>query len=51
MLGHAPAVGFREGPRNDARTIARYFGMTEDRVIPAAGLMESGVRRPRRKVN
>ena len=41
MLGYAHPAGFRGGPRNDAGTIARYFGMPEDRVARAAALIES----------
>lgn len=44
MLGHAHPAGFREGPRNDAGTIARYFGLPEDRFVRAAGLIESADR-------
>lgn len=44
MLGYAHAAGFREGPRNDAGTIARYYGIPEDRVVRAAGLIESADR-------
>jgi hypothetical protein len=44
LLGHAHPAGFREGSRNDARTIARYFGLPEDRVVRTAGLIESADR-------
>lgn len=44
MLGYAHPAGFREGPRNDAGTIARYYGIPEDRVVRAAGLIESADR-------
>lgn len=44
MLGYAHAAGFREGPRNDAGTIARYYGMPKDRVVRAVGLIESADR-------
>lgn len=44
MLGYAHAAGLREGPRNDAGNIAQYFGMPEDRVVRAAGMMESADR-------
>lgn len=44
MFGYAHAAGFREGPRNDAGTIARYYGIPEDRVVRAAGLIESADR-------
>lgn len=44
MLGQAHAAGFREGPRNDAETIARYFGIPEGRGVRAAGLIESSDR-------
>lgn len=44
MLGYAHAAGLRKGSRNDAGTIARYFGLPEERVARAAGLIESADR-------
>ena len=31
MVGHAHAVGFRDGTRTEAGTIARYFFAQEDK--------------------
>ena len=35
MLGYAHAAGLREGPRNDAGTIARYFVLPVAKVVAA----------------
>jgi hypothetical protein len=41
MLGYAHAGGFRDGPRPDIETIARYFSVPRDKLARVAALVES----------
>lgn len=41
MLGYAHAGGFRDGPRPDIETIARYFSLPGDKLARVAALVES----------
>lgn len=44
MLGYAHAAGFRDGPRPDLATIARYFSVPAERLDRAALMLETAER-------
>jgi hypothetical protein len=44
MLGYAHPAGFRNGPREDACVIARYFSASEEKVRRALAMIETAAR-------